>query len=75
MKKYDGETVQISLDNEQVEEDFEFPTTCKMCGAHLSPFMGKECMVKSVCQNCLILLDMEEKGILAKNGLSIVDLM
>jgi len=37
--------------------------------------MGKECMVKAVCQNCLILLDMEEKGILAKNGLSIVDLM
>jgi|LDZT01.1.fsa_nt_gi hypothetical protein len=47
---------------------------CKICGCLISPLMGK-CYNNKMCQNCTTLKEMEKKGDLAKNGLSIIDLM
>jgi hypothetical protein len=48
---------------------------CRMCGARLSPFMGKECWEKMLCQNCIVIKQMESSGALARAGLMTTDMM
>jgi len=48
---------------------------CKMCGARLSVFMGKETWKQMLCQNCIKLKKMESSGALARQGLTPLDFM
>jgi len=45
---------------------------CKRCDAHISPFMGEECIKDKLCQNCKA-IDSIPKEALAKNGLMRTD--
>jgi hypothetical protein len=45
---------------------------CKRCDAHISPFMGEECIKDKLCQNCKA-IDKIPKEALAKNGLMTTD--
>jgi len=63
------------MDKELERKIDTMPNKCRMCGCYITPLMGRETIETGLCQNCIILKEMDRSGALAKNGLCMLDFM